>query len=249
MSEEIMRRERENSGIDLIELMYAMLKRWWLLFIGALVGGAAMLAITLGLITPMYQSNAMLYMVSSSVSISSMADLQLGNALAEDFSKIAGSKTVIDRAIDRLKDEKGKTFTRGEIQSMMSVTNTATRMLAISVTGADAEDACDIANALADEAATRLGEITKTDPPSIVEKAEVAIAPISPNVRNNVLKGILGGFFLVAFIICIQHIMNDNIKTEEDVEKVLGLKTLVVIPIEKKTKNRRKDVNGEEDEA
>ena len=52
--------------------------------------------VTWQLITPTYQSSATLYMVSSTVTISSMADLQLGSAQAEDFGKIVTSKTVVD---------------------------------------------------------------------------------------------------------------------------------------------------------
>ena len=37
----------------------------------------------------------------------------------------------------------------------------------------------------------------------------------------------------------MKHLMNDNIRTEEDIERVLGLKTLVVIPMEKASRRQR----------
>ena len=145
------RREMDGGEIDLLALMYALLKKWWLLLIGVVVGGVVAFVVTWQLITPTYQSSATLYMVSSTVTISSMADLQLGSALAEDFGKIVTSKTVVDRATERLKRENGKSFTRGQIMGMLSVSNTATRMLTLTTVAEDPEDACDVANAVAEE--------------------------------------------------------------------------------------------------
>lgn len=239
-------REMVDGEIDLISLMYALLKKWWLLLIGGVVGGAVFLVVSWQLITPTYQSSAMLYMISSTVSISSMSDLQIGSELAEDFSKIVTSKTVIDNAVKRLQQESGKSFTRMEIQGMLTVENTATRMLTLTTVAEDPEDACDVANAVAEEAVKRISEITKTDPPSIVEKAEVSTVPSGPNTKKNTILGCLLGFVFVAGLIIVKHLMNDNIRTEEDIERVLGLKTLVVIPMEKASRRQRTESGSNE---
>lgn len=241
------KREMHGGGIDLIALMYVLLKKWWLLLIGFVAGGAVAFVVTWQLITPIYQSSATLYMVSSTVTISSMADLQLGSALAEDFGKIVTSKTVVDRAVERLKRENGKSFTRGQIQGMLTVANTATRMLTLTTVAEDPAAACDVANAVAEEAVIRISEITKTDPPSIVEKAEVSTAPSGPNIPKNTVKGCLIGFALVALYIILRHVMNDNIRTEEDIERALGLKTLVVIPMEKPSRKQRAEGDSHEE--
>lgn len=241
------KRELYGGEIDLLALMYALLKKWWLLLLGVVTGGMVAFVVTWQLITPIYQSNATLYMVSSTVTISSMADLQLGSALAEDFGKIVTSKIVIDRAAERLKRETGKSFTRGQIQEMLTVANTATRMLTLTTTSEDAADACDVANAVAEEAVIRISEITKTDPPSIVEKAEVSTVPSGPNTKKNTLKGCLLGFVIVAGLIIVKHLMNDNIRTEEDIERALGLKTLVVIPMEKPSRKQRAEGDSHEE--
>ncbi len=246
MMNEENRREMDDGEIDLLALMYALLKKWWLLLIGIVAGGAVAFVVTWQLITPTYQSSATLYMVSSTVTISSMADLQLGSALAEDFGKIVTSKIVVDRAAERLKRESGKSFTRGQIMGMLSVSNTATRMLTLTTVAEDPEDACDVANAVAEEAVIRISEITKTDPPSIVEKAEVSTAPSGPNAKKNTILGCLLGFMLVAGVIIVKHLMNDNIRTEEDIERVLGLKTLVVIPLEKASRRQRTESGSNE---
>ena len=94
--------------------------------------------------------------------------------MTADFEVIATSKPVIDGAIESLKKEEGKTFTRKEIANMLSVTNKDdTRILVITATSENPQDACIVANAVAENTATKMGEIMKSDPPTTVENAEV----------------------------------------------------------------------------
>ena len=49
-------------------------------------------------------------------------------------------------------------------------------------------------------------------------------------MKKNALLGLLLGLFLSAGIIVVIAIMDDTIKTEEDIEKYLGLSTLTSVP-------------------
>lgn len=224
------REYEEEDVIDLGELFFALLKKWWLLLICALAGGIAAFSISRFLITPKYESTAMLYVLSKTTSVTSLTDLQLGDALAEDFTVIAKSNPVIDQALEQIKEKSGKTFTRDEVLDMISVNNQATRILVITATSTNAEDASVVANCVADATKDQMSEITKSDPPTTVEAAETAKEPVSPNILKNTAIGAAVGMILMILIITIQTLMNDNIKTTEDVEQYLGLTTLVVIP-------------------
>lgn len=229
----------DETEIDLIALFHVLLRKWWLILIFAVVGGAAALGITVGLITPQYQSTAMLYVLSKTTSITSMADLQMGGELAEDFMMITKSKPVIDGAIERLETEHEMTFTRKQIQDMLAVNTQATRILVIQVTNADPEAASAVANAIADAAVEQMASITKSDPPSILERAEPGKNPVSPSVQKNTLIGLLLGIVLAMAVVVLQYMLNDNIKTEEDVMKYLGLSTLAVIPVDKRRERKK----------
>lgn len=69
---------------------------------------------------------------------------------------------------------------------------------------------------------TKMGEIMKSDPPTTVENAETPQDPISPSLKKNTILGFLAGAVLVCAILVIQFLLNDNIKTEDDIEKYLG---------------------------
>ena len=214
--------------LDLQELVVAILKKWWLLFIGAMIGGLIVMGVTTFLLVPRYQSSAVLYVLGQTTSVTTFADIQIGGALAEDFLFIAQSRPTLDRTIEIIQQEEGLLYTRAQIQRMLNVSFAGTRMIEISATSEYAREASFVANAVADAAMRRIEEVTLSDPPTMVERAEPALEPVSS--RINVPIGAAAGMLFMAMMVVIQFLLTANIKVEEDVKKYLGLNTLVVIP-------------------
>lgn len=226
--------DKEEMEIDLGALLREALRRWWAFLIAAAICGLLALIATVVLITPQYESQAMLYILSKTTSVTSLADFQISTELTADFEVIATSKPVIDGALERIKKEEGITLTRENIEGMLTVTNAAdTRILVITATDPDPSVACIVANAVAAETADQMAYIMKSDPPTTVEEAEVAEEPVSPSLMRNTALGVLIGILLVAVYVTIQYIRNDNIKNQEEVQRYLGLNTLAVIPARK----------------
>lgn len=235
----------DEDTIDLLELARVLLKKWWLILLSAVFCGALALLVTITMINPQYQSNAMLYILSKTTSVTSLADLQLGSELTADFEVIAKSKPVLDSAIEKLKTESDKKFTRDDLNQMLSVSNKSdTRILVISATSTDPTDASLVANAVAEATAEQMAYIMKSDEPTTVEKAEVESTPVSPSLKKNLLMGILAGMVLACGILVVGYLMNDTINTEDDIKRYLDAPTLIIIPAEKdlakKEKRRRK---------
>lgn len=227
--------------IDLLDLLNYLLRKWWVILIGGFIGAVVMIFVTKGLMTPMYQSSSMLYILNKTTTVTTMADIQIGSALTLDFQTIATSKPVIDTVIQELKQEEGITLTRKEIKDALKVTNIDnTRLLKISVEHEDPELACLIANAMADATSSQMALIMKSDPPTIAERAEVSLNPVSPSLFKNVILGAFGAVFLVCAVFVITFMKNDHIKTEEDIEKYLGVPTVATIPYIS-TKERKKE--------
>lgn len=231
--------ETDEIEIDLAELFRVLLRKWWLILMVALAGFIAAAGITKFAMTPEYRSQAMIYILTKTTSVTSMMDLQIGEAITGDFAIISTSKPVIDAAINECKKSKGVEFTRKEILDMISITNEQdTRILKIQAVHEDPSYACAVANAIANATSDRMAQIMKSDRPTMVEWAEVETEPVGPSLVKNSVIGFLLGAMLVCGILVIQFLMNDNIKTEEDVEKYLGVPTLVSIPVEKKRKGK-----------
>lgn len=226
--------DKDEIEIDLGALLREALRRWWVFLITAVICGLLALIVTVALITPQYESQAMLYILSKTTSVTSFADFQISTELTADFEVIATSKPVIDGALERMEEEDGVTLTREDVEEMLEVSNAAdTRILVITATDPDPSVACIVANAVAAETADQMAYIMKSDPPTTVEEAEVAEEPVSPSLMRNTALGVLIGILLVAVYVTIQYIRNDNIKNQEEVQRYLGLNTLAVIPARK----------------
>lgn len=222
----------QNNPIDLVELCYQLFRKWWLIAICALLGAIVALTGSKYLMTPKYQSTAVLYTLGQKSSFS-MVDLQLSNAISADFMIIAKSKPVLDAVVEEMSEE-GVLITRGELAGMLVITNPSnTRILNISVTNNNPKHAALIANSVAKQAAKHLADIMKIERPSFVEQAEPSNVIISPSYSRMTMMGFLGGAFIVCAIITVLYLMNVNIKTAEDVERYLDVPVLGTIPYEK----------------
>lgn len=218
--------------INLIELFHALMKKLWLIILCLIVGAVAMGGYTKFFITPQYQASSMIYILGRETNISGV-NLQLSQQLTVDFETLAKSRPVIERVIEKL----DLSYSYSEVSSMITVENpTDTSILKMIVTNPDPELAADIANQMADATADRVAEVMVTDKPSTVEDAVVPTAPVSPNLKKNIMIGGLAGAVLAAGVVTLLFLMDDTLKSEEDIRRYLGLNTLAAVPREKKRK-------------
>ena len=113
----------------------------------------------------------------------------------------------------------------------INVANTAeTRVINISVTDPSPSKAQEIANALREESAEKIKEIIKVDAVQTVSEATYSSDPSSPNIRNWTILGALFGVALAMVVLIILFVLDNTIKTSEDVERYLGWPTLALVP-------------------
>ena len=90
------------------------------------------------------------------------------------------------------------------------------------------------ARAIVDEVARAssdyIGDIMEMIPPKIIEGGVVPDKPASPNVTRNAALGGMALAVISCAIITLQVIMNDTIRSEDDVSKYLGISVLAAIP-------------------
>lgn len=64
--------------IDLLELFLELKRRWLIILIAAILCGGGVGAYSKFVITPQYESTAMMYILSKETTLASLADLQIG---------------------------------------------------------------------------------------------------------------------------------------------------------------------------
>lgn len=241
---EIQQIQVEEQEIDLMEVFYTLWRKAWILALSLVAGVMLAVMVTVFLITPQYEAQAEIYILSKTTSITSLADLQIGASLAADFQIIATTREVVVPVMNSLGIEESYE----DFVETIEVTNpTNSHMLEITVTNPDPVLAANVCNTLADQLRMRIAEVMSTDTPSSVSDAVVPDKRSSPSMLINCIIGGLAAFVIAAAAILINHFMDDTIKDEEDVRKYLGLDTLAAIPLEhftaedaKNGKRRRK---------
>ncbi len=219
----------DEQEIDLLEVFHVLWNKVWLLAATTVAGIAAAAIVTLLFITPQYEATSIIYILSKTTSITSLADLQIGSQLAADFQIIATTREVVEVVMGQY----GITDPYEDFVKTIEVTNPSdSHMLQITVTNPDPDLAAQLSNALADQMKLQIAEVMSTDTPSTVQRAVVPEAPSSPSLLLNCAVCALLFFALTAGIILVQHFMDDTIKDEDDVQRYLGVTTLAALPME-----------------
>ena len=229
--------------IDLKELFYVIKRKLWIILLTGIVGAVGFGLFTAMVMKPVYTSSTMLYIVNKTTTLTSLTDLQLGTQLTKDYKVLVTSRPVTGQVITNL----DLNLSHEQLVKKIKVDNpTDTRILTISVEDTDPYMAKSIADEFASVASARMAEIMDSAPPNIVEEAYLPTQKTKPSITKNTMIGGLAVVFLAGAIILVLFVMNDAIKTPEDVEKYLGLNTLATIPVfegetgAKKKKSKRK---------
>lgn len=227
--------------IDLKEIFIILLDRLWvIIFTGVLL--AALTGIyTKVFVTPMYTSTAKVYVINrqNEENAVTYSDLQSGSSLTQDYMVMVKGNNVLGQVIDELNLD----MTVEDLKERVSVSNeTNTRFISISVEDPDPVVAQQIADCLAQISAEVGQDVMDIKKVNIAEEANLPKNPSSPNLKKNILIGGFAGIFLAIVVIIIIFLMNDSIRTPEDVKKYLDLNTLGQIPVldEGETKKKKK---------
>lgn len=232
--------------IDVLELFHVLLNKFWIILLAGIIAALAFVGGTILFITPQYQSTTKMYVLSKQDNNTiTQQDMQTSLSLTKDYAELIKSRTVTEGVIAQLNLD----LTYEQLLGKVSVDSaTDTRILSITVTDPDPYEACKIANAIRDVAANHIKNVMDIDAVNVVETANIPDQKSSPNIsKNGVIGGLLGVLLSVA-IILIAYISNDTIKTQEDVERYLGLSMLGTIPLtaadRKNKKKKQKRARG-----
>ena len=233
------RNDNEEMEIDLLELLMVMKKHLSAILLAGIVGLVIMFAYTSFLVTPLYSASSMMYVMpdnSNSMNSSTLSDMQVGQQLTSDYSSMIKSRSFMEDVIKKL----NLTIDYQQLLGKVEVTNpTSSRILQVTVNDPNPQTAADIANEMASVAESKLKEITGMQAIKIYEEAAVPDRPSSPNMKKNCALGLLAGIVLTMAVITILYLLDDTIKTEDDIEKYLGMTTLAVLPYNGRKQQRQ----------
>ncbi len=223
-------KEQEKFEIDVFQLVKVLWKRKFLIVLAALVAGLAAFAYSSFVIKPQYTSTTRIYVVNRNQADKpglTNQDLQAGAYLVKDYREIILSQDVLEKVVvDQSLTMDAKTLGR-----KVSVTVPAdTRIVSISVRDGKPEEASRIANALREVAAQKIISVTRVSDVTTLEEARPATSPSSPNIRRNTMIATIAGVGFVTVIVLLVELLDDRVKRPEDIEEVMHISLLGVIP-------------------
>ncbi|HEU7681535.1 TPA: capsular biosynthesis protein CpsC [Streptococcus pneumoniae] len=223
-------KEQNTMEIDVFQLLNTLWKRKLIIALVAIVTGAIAFSYSSFIIKPEYTSTTRIYVVNRNQGDKSgltNQDLQAGSYLVKDYREIVLSQDVLEKVVTNLKlDMPAKT-----LASKVQVTVPAdTRIVSISVKDKQPEEASRIANFLREVAAEKIVAVTRVSDVTTLEEARPATTPSSPNVRRNSLFGFLGGAVVTVIAVLLIELLDTRVKRPEDVEDVLKIPLLGLVP-------------------
>lgn len=234
-----MEKHNDEIEIDLLEVIHILFSRFWLIFGVGLFAAVICFIISKFVLTPTYESTTKIYILNKSDNTTvTYSDVQMGTQLTKDYAELINSRYVLEKVIANLSLND---MEYEDLLGKVSVnTPTDTRIVSISVEHTDPVQAMKIADGIREVAGEHIQNVMDIDAVNVVEPANMPTEKAGPSVTKWTLFGGIAGVFLVCVIILILYLLDDSIKSSDDVEKYLGLSTLALIPVAMEEDNVKK---------
>lgn len=223
-------KEQNMMEIDVFHLLKILWKRKVLIALVAIVTGVVAFAYSSFIVKPEYTSTTRIYVVNRNQGDKSgptNQDLQAGSYLVKDYREIILSQDVLEKVATDLKlDLSPKDLTK-KVKVTVPVD---TRIVSISITDRAPEEASRIANSLREVAAQKIISVTRVSDVTTLEEARPATSPSSPNIRRNIMIGFLAGAVVMIATVILIELLDTRVKRPEDVEDVMQIALLGVVP-------------------
>lgn len=208
-----------------------------LVILAAVIAGAA----TIYFVTPIYQTSTQILInseQSETMPITNM-DIQTNLQLINTYSVIIKTPFILDQVIERL----GLDANAEELTNKITVDSASeSQVINISVRDENAAEAVKVANMTATVFQAEIEELMNVDNVNILSTATLSEnpEPVEPNLIMNIAAAAAGGLILGLGIAFLLAFLDTTVKSEEDIEELLGLPILgVVSPMNEDQKVRK----------
>ncbi|HBA69426.1 MAG TPA: protein-tyrosine kinase [Lachnospiraceae bacterium] len=227
------KRENDEIEIDLLEVFQVLLGRVWMILGVGLFLALLCFIISAFILVPEYESTTKIYILNKTDDANvTYSDVQMGTQLTKDYAELINSRYVLEEVIQKL----GLGMEYRELLKKVRVeTPTDTRIVAITVEDTVPEQAMNIANCIREAASSHIQNVMDIEAVNVVESANMPTEKASPGIVRWTLAGGIIGMVLMCILTLAGYLLDDTIKSSEDVEKYLDLSTLALIPVTSET--------------
>ncbi len=223
--------------INLIKIFEIVLKLWWVILIFALIGVLVAFSISSFFITPLYTSNAKVYVSGSQKAESAgvnINDINVSQRLVGTYIEILTGNAFLDdiaTAYNAQKDDSEAALSAGYIKGNLEMSSAnETEILQIKYKDTSPEKAKEILELLLDRAPGEITRVISGCQISVVDYADLPIATSYPNVEQNTFIGFFLGIVCGIAVVFFRELFDTRIKDEEDLKNKYSVAVLGQIP-------------------
>ncbi|WP_288736436.1 YveK family protein [uncultured Enorma sp.] len=219
--------------MTLLELLQLLRKHLKIVVLLPIACALAMALASVLVMRNTYTAQTDMYVLASSEGESGGAlssDLSASQMLTNDVAQLLKSDRVMSDAAEDLGLPNLNAY------DITVSSESTTRVITLSVTGADARGAANVANALAKNVSQVAREVMNVQSVNVIDEAPVPEAPSGPNRPLYIAVAFMAGLFLAVAIVVVLDLVDTRVRTSEQVEELLGVPVIGRIPEMKKVK-------------
>ena len=217
--------------MTLLELLQLLKRHLFLVIALPIVCARAAAGVCYTMMSNTYTATTSLYVLAENANDTSSSlgsTLNASQLVSNDIAALIKSDRVMNGAAEDLGLENLNAF-------KISVNSqTTTRVITLTVTGKDPQQAAAAANAIASEVSTVAQQVMDVRSVNVVDEASAPTKPSGPNRPMYVAVAFLAGLFLAIAIVVLKDMLNTRVSNSDEVEKLLGIPVIGQFPAGKK---------------
>ncbi len=225
-------------NVTIQKIISILLQRIKFIVLATLIVGLLFFLYSKVIVTPMYNTSAMIYIQNYSKSTSANANSPNATSSAEGnnekaqkiySSDISGSSNLANVCVTLFRNSDEITSLYEGCTVNISL-NEDTFFITISVDGTDPDKCAEVANNIAEAAEGVFHNHFDYGQIGLIRSAKIPAAPYGPNNFKNTLIGLLVGLAASCLISILLELIDTTVKSDDDLQKIYNLPVFAEIP-------------------
>ncbi|USK63492.1 YveK family protein [Peribacillus frigoritolerans] len=212
--------------ISIKDIFKTLKKRWKLIILLTLIAALISGTISYFLLTPVYESSTQI-LVNQKQSENQLDSTQIRSNIdmINTYSVIIKSPAILEKVIDELELDQSVDQLS---QKIMINSQENSQVFSLTVQDSNPSKAVDIANTVSETFQKEIKDIMNVDNVSVLAKAEIKEnpTPVKPNSILNIAIAVVVGLIAGVGLAFLLEYMDNTIKDEDDIERLLELPIL-----------------------
>lgn len=215
--------------MELKEYFNIIKKRLLLIVVFTLLSSFTAAVVSYFVVKPVYKADiSVMIRKNNNQAQTNYNDLMMYTKMVKSYGEFAKTRTVAEDVVSKLNLD----MSVDTLKSMVSVAPKGdTEFITITVKSKDAEQAMNISNQLAKSLKELSITVMGEDNVKLLDMAELPSKPDSPKPLLNIAIAFFMGLMVSIGVVFLMEYLDNTVKTQEDVEKLIGVPVIGTIPL------------------